>query len=235
MNIPDTTYDNPYAYQEGAFEEFLVSGRISKQVYLRSIIDMPATIVESLIRNVSGPLGFKLRAWFYKFRLRHLGKNVLIGIGVEFNGPKNISIDDYTWIDSYTVINAQMGPISFGKRIHVAQHCVFGSRAPIVLEDYVAVAAGTKVYSNSERPSDGKRMSGPMVPRAQKAFYSAPIIFRKDSCVLVNSLILPGVTIGYGAVVGASSVIKRDVPNWDIVVGNGQKIGTRDVVDVIDD
>lgn len=39
-----------------------------------------------------------------------------------------------------------------------------------------------------------------------------------------NSIILKGVTIGEGAIVGAGSVITKDVPDWTIVAGNPAKI-----------
>ena len=46
---------------------------------------------------------------------------------------------------------------------------------------------------------------------------------------------LPGVTIGEGAVIGASSVVNKDIPPWSIAVGSPAKvIGTRDKVTVPD-
>lgn len=39
-----------------------------------------------------------------------------------------------------------------------------------------------------------------------------------------NSIILKGVTIGEGAIVGAGSVVTKDVPDWTIVAGNPAKI-----------
>lgn len=44
-----------------------------------------------------------------------------------------------------------------------------------------------------------------------------------DSFVGVRALILPGVTLGNGCVVGAGSVVTRDVEPWDIVAGNPAK------------
>ena len=39
----------------------------------------------------------------------------------------------------------------------------------------------------------------------------------------INSTILPGVRIGYGAIVGAGSVVTKDVPPMTVVAGNPAK------------
>ena len=38
------------------------------------------------------------------------------------------------------------------------------------------------------------------------------------------STIMPGVTVGEGAIVGAGSLVVRDVPAWTIVTGNPAKV-----------
>lgn len=52
----------------------------------------------------------------------------------------------------------------------------------------------------------------------------APIIIRDKAWIGFNCVILKGVTIGEGAIVGAGSVIVKDVPDWTIVAGNPAKI-----------
>ena len=50
-----------------------------------------------------------------------------------------------------------------------------------------------------------------------------PIIIGANAWVAGWSIILPGVTIGEGAVVGAGSVVTKDVEPWSVVVGNPAK------------
>ncbi len=52
----------------------------------------------------------------------------------------------------------------------------------------------------------------------------SPIHISDYAWVATNSIILPGVTIGVGAVVGAGSVVREDVPDYAIVSGNPAKI-----------
>jgi len=191
------------------------------------------SLVEMSIRYVPGGIGYKLRYYYYKLFLKRIGRNVLIDVGVFLNGPANISIGDYCWIDAYTRIEAMLGEVTLGKRIHVAPFSIIAARAPVILEDYVGISAGVKIYANSEAPRDGKRMSGPMIPERYKAFYSKPVILRRDSFVGTNSVLLPGAELGEGAVVGANSIVNRSVEPWAIVVGPSAKVvGRRDPVTV---
>lgn len=53
---------------------------------------------------------------------------------------------------------------------------------------------------------------------------SAKIIIKDKVWIGFNSIILKGVTIGEGAIIGAGSVVTKDVPDWTIVAGNPAKV-----------
>ena len=50
------------------------------------------------------------------------------------------------------------------------------------------------------------------------------IIIENDGWISANATILKGVNIGNGAVVGAGSVVTKDIPEFAIVVGNPAKV-----------
>lgn len=50
------------------------------------------------------------------------------------------------------------------------------------------------------------------------------IHLKKGCCVGMGSKIMPGVTIGEGAIIGVGSVVTKDVPAWTIAVGNPAKV-----------
>lgn len=224
-----------YRVEYEAFARFLRGQQLTAGQFCVLLFKSFGALYEGFIRFVPGGFGFKLREWYYRPLLKHLGKNVLIDTGVYLTGPANISLGDYVWIDVNCILNAYLGEISIGRRVHVAPFSIIGARAPVVLEDYVGLSASVKIYSNTEHPVAGKRMSGPMIPEEYKAFKSAPVTLRKDSFVGANSLILPGVELGEGSVVGANAVISKSVAPYDIVVGTGRVVGHRDPITVPDD
>lgn len=215
--------NQPYKIEYDAFQKFIKGKSFTFKEVFVLLIKSFLTLLEGMIRNIPGVLGFKLRYYYYKLVCKKIGKNVLIDVGVILSGPKNISIDDYTWIDSYCIINAMMGEIKIGKRIHLAPYVIIGSRDPVIIEDYVAIGASSKIYSNSQVVMPNKRMSGPMIPEEDKAFHSAPVYLRKDSFVGANVVILPGVELGEGAVVAANSLVIKSVAPWTVVMGSPAK------------
>ena len=52
----------------------------------------------------------------------------------------------------------------------------------------------------------------------------APIVIEDDVFIGARSIVLKGVTIGKGAVIGAGSVVSRDVPDFSVVCGNPAKV-----------
>jgi galactoside O-acetyltransferase len=161
---------------------------------------------------------------------------VLLDVGVYLGGPANISIGDFTWIDSYCRIEAYLGEVTIGSRVHMASFSIIGARAPVIIEDFVAISSGVKIYASSEYPADGKRMSGPMIPEEYKSFKSAPIVLRKDSFVGANAVLLPGAELGEGCVVGANSVIGSKLEANTIYMGvPARKFGVRAPVQVPDE
>ncbi|OGV97422.1 hypothetical protein A2W24_05605 [Microgenomates group bacterium RBG_16_45_19] len=213
-----------YNLEYQAFSRYIKGQPIPKNQIIILGLKSLVAFGEMLIRYIPGGVGYKLRYWFYKATLKHLGKEALIDVGVFLNGWKNISIGEYTWIDSGCRIEAMLGEITIGKRVHIAPYAIIGAREPVVIEDYAAVGAGAKIYANSEYPGEGKRMSGPMIPEEYKAFYSKKIILGKDCCVGTEAVLLPGAQIGEGAVVGANAVVTKPVKAWTIVAGVPAKV-----------
>lgn len=50
------------------------------------------------------------------------------------------------------------------------------------------------------------------------------IVLKKGCCIGMSSIIMPGVTVGEGAMIGAGSVVTKDVPAWTIAVGSPAKV-----------
>jgi acetyltransferase-like isoleucine patch superfamily enzyme len=83
----------------------------------------------------------------------------------------------------------------------------------ITIEDGVTVSLRVTVIVHD----DAKRMDL-TVPGAGDGTV-APVLLRRGSYLGANCLVLPGVTVGEGAVVGAGAVVTRDVPAGAIVAG----------------
>ena len=222
-----------YNLEYQAFSKFIRGERIPVTYLIVLTLKSILALLEMCIRYIPGGFGYTIRYLYYKIMLKKMGKNVLIDVGVFLNGTKNISIGDYVWIDTGCRIEAILGEVKIGKRVHIAPYAIIAAREPVIIHDYVGIGAGAKIYANSERPFGGKRMSGPMIPEEYKAYYSKKIVLEKDSCLGTGGVLLPGAYIGEGAVVGANTVVKKKINPYNIVAGSPPRvIGKRDKVTV---
>lgn len=59
---------------------------------------------------------------------------------------------------------------------------------------------------------------------AKLGYNKAKIVLKKGCLIGMNSMVMPGVTIGEGAIVGAGSLVTKDIPAWTIATGRPAKV-----------
>ena len=51
-----------------------------------------------------------------------------------------------------------------------------------------------------------------------------PVTIKKGACISMDAIVMPGVTVGEGAIVAAGALVTKDVPSWSIVAGVPAKV-----------
>lgn len=121
-----------------------------------------------------------------------------LGFGVDSNAYHlayfygDVRVGDHVWIGPFTFIDASGGTVSIG--------------------DYTAISAGVHIYTHDT--VKGAVTMG----RAPRDV--APVSIGRGSYVGAQTVILRGVTIGDHAVIGANSLVNRDIPSNTIAVGS---------------
>jgi acetyltransferase-like isoleucine patch superfamily enzyme len=82
----------------------------------------------------------------------------------------------------------------------IGNHVMIASKASIIADNHV--------YSNPDKLI------------IEQGFQGGDVVIEDDVWIGCNSVILPNVTIGKGAVVAAGSVVSSDIPPYAVVVGN---------------
>lgn len=90
----------------------------------------------------------------------------------------------------------------------------------ITLEDNVSVASGSRLLCHQRDFSDFCVGDDYM----KLGYVVKPIVLKKGCLVGMESFVMPGVTIGEGAIVGAGSLVTKDVPAWTIAAGRPAKV-----------
>lgn len=90
----------------------------------------------------------------------------------------------------------------------------------VILEDEVFIGPHV-VFTNDPYPRSTNE-DGSL--KESDDWKQVPTIVKKKASIGANATILCGVTIGEGALVGAGSVVTKDVSAWTVIVGNPAKI-----------
>ena len=109
-----------------------------------------------------------------------------------------------------------------GKGVFIGDHVKFDQNHAdyIILEDHVHIASGTRLLCHQ------RDLSNYCIgdDYAKLGYRYGVIHMKKGSLVGMESFIMPGVTIGEGALVGAGSLVNKDVPAWTIATGRPAKV-----------
>lgn len=145
------------------------------------------------------PLGNLFKSIRYQI-CRHLfascGKNVNVESAAFFYSGKNVSVGDNSGLGRHARIS---GKVTIGRDVMMGPHVT--------------------IYT---RNHDFSRTDIPM--NQQDFCKEEPVTIGDDVWIGSHIIILPGVSIGRGSVIGAGSVVTKDVPEWTIVAGNPAKV-----------
>jgi acetyltransferase-like isoleucine patch superfamily enzyme len=109
-----------------------------------------------------------------------------------------------------------------GKDVFIGDHVIIDqNRAHLItIEDHVHIAGGTRLLCHKRDLSHYHHGED-----YAKLPYKTDKIHLKKGCVIgSNSLIMLGVTIGEGAIVGAFSLVTKDIPEWTVSTGIPAKV-----------
>lgn len=157
---------------------------------------IPIDIARDASMFMSGHYGVLLRQRIYKKMLKRMGNNVNIREGVVFKYPENIELGNNVFINEYCYLNAPGG---------------------IKIGNDVSFAIGVRLISFDHFYNEDE-------PIWTQGLKLGKIVIEDDVWIGVNAVILKGVKIGKGSIIGAGSVVTRDVPKNSIAIGNPARV-----------
>jgi len=146
-----------------------------------------------------------------------------ISVYCSFYGSSRIAIDKQSRIDDYCVLSAGVGGISIGRNVHIAVYTSLIGAGRIEIHDFANISSKVAIYSSNDDYS-GAFMTNPTVPAEFTSVSHAPVTIGRHAIIGCGAVILPGVTIGEGAAVGALSLVTKDVAPFAIVAGTPAKV-----------
>jgi len=172
-------------------------------------------LLELYQRNTLGEDKFAqmMRRVIIKAVARRCGDGLLVGSQVGFKHLETFEIGNTCFIGAGAYIQGRFdGRCVIGNNVWIGPGSYFDAR-DLVLGDYVGWGPGAKVLGSAHigQPAD--------VPIVQTDLEIRPVRVQPWADIGTNAVLLPGVTVGKGAIVGAGAVVTHDVPPFAIVAG----------------
>jgi len=144
-----------------------------------------------------GAISSRVRLFLLKrWAFEEVGRHVTIGDGVFFSGNMSIKCSDNVGFSEGCRIYG-------GGGISIGEHVMFAPFTLLITSNHRYVSQFIKESHHVEWK---------------------PIVIKDDVWIGERAIILPGVTIGRGAIVGAGAVVTKDIPDFAVVAGNPAKV-----------
>jgi acetyltransferase-like isoleucine patch superfamily enzyme len=148
----------------------------------------------------------------------HFGRNTVLSYPFRVSGEKRISIGDRVFVGPGSWLQSLGGEnsvaISIGNGTSIAGACVISAASNIVLEEQVLLARNVYISDHIHRYT---QTGVPIL--AQGLDKIMPVLIKRGAWLGQNVVVCPGVTIGEGSVIGANSVVTRDIPDFTVAAG----------------
>ena len=156
-----------------------------------------------------------------------LGREVIEGLGIECAGddirihasvvivaPHRLVLGDHVRVDPFCVLSA-FGGISLGNHVHIGSHATLIGGSGIRVEDFAGISHGARIFSVTDDFS-GASLTGPTVSEELRGVLQAPIGLGRHAVIGTGAVVLPGGILGEGAILGALSLLRAQIPAWEI-------------------
>jgi len=196
-----------------------------------------------LCMNLGGGLGYLVRRRLLSSLFEGCGQGLILGKGLMIRKPgqikigSRVAIDDFTLLDGGVeqetaitlgsdsviskgcVVQAKTRPLSMGKKCDIGAHTILSSVGGIILGDSVLIAGNC--YLGGGR----YHIEALDTPIMYQGLYSrGPVKIGDGSWIGASVTILDGVAIGKGCVIGAGSLVTRDVPDYAVAIGSPARV-----------
>lgn len=168
-------------------------------------------------------IGDRTRASVARIRGARLGKGTRIGRRVVISGAGCLEAGRNVLVEHDVYIKAIRDDtvIRIGREVFIGFHSELDVTHQLWIGDHVLIAPGCFITDHGHRHAAGSLI-------ADQGCDHGPVRIEDDVWLGAKVVVLPGITIGRGAVVAAGAVVTRDVEPMSIVAGvPARKIGAR--------
>lgn len=195
-------------------------------------------LITTLFAPIPGALGLALRKIFFPFLFKRIGKGVTIGkdfivrhpekiylgkrviiddyclIDARGSGEKGVNIGDDVFIGRGVIIQAKVGSISVGSNTSIGAGSSIISQGGVEIGEMVNIAGNCSISGGSYKVGRDSKSE-----REHGKHTRGPIYIDRKCRLGMEVMVLDGVHVGEGVILGAKSLITRDLPEYCVAAG----------------
>ena len=168
---------------------------------------------------IPGGPGTLIRRTFYRPLFHRAGKGLRTGVGVVVQGFHHIVVGSGVGLNRYASLYAARGRITLGDAVFLGDFSSINANdADITIGSRVAIGPMVLIQGANHAFERAD------IPIVEQGHIPSFVIIEDNVWIGARAVILPGVRVCSGAVVGAGSVVTRDVPSGAVVAGNPARV-----------
>jgi len=154
-----------------------------------------------------------------------IGENVVFESGVLIFHPGTISFGSNIYIGHNSILKGYFNSVmEIGSNTWIGQGCFFHSAGNIFIGETVGIGPMVRILTSYHKETLAD------LPIMQYPIDFKPVRIEDGADIGIGAIILPGVTIGRNSIVGAGSVVTKDVKPYSVVAGvPARLIRTREI------
>jgi len=196
------------------------------------------------LMNMPGMLGLFLRQTLYKSLFNKCGGKVTFGTGISLKQPNKVTIGKNCIIDdmvSVSVRGSNTSSITLEDNVFVGRGSELKVReGTINIDSFSSIGSNCRISTAEGNIKIGKyvflaafcyigggnhKSDRTDIPIAKQGFESkGGVTIGDDVWLGANCVVADGVTIGKGSIIGASSLVNKDIPEYSIAFGLPAKV-----------
>ena len=152
-------------------------------------------------------------------QLRTLGEGCVFEPSVLIFHPENVSLGDNVYVGHFSILKGYYkAQLSIGDETWIGQQCFLHAAGGLTIGRKVGIGPGVRIITSlhEDAPRDVPIIDAPIAFR--------PVLIEDHADLGVGAIVLPGVTIGHGAQIGAGAVVTRDVPPYAVAAGSPARV-----------
>ena len=164
-----------------------------------------------------------LRSLWLKNFIGKCGKKVFFGDDIIMINHHNMIIGDNVVIDDSCMITPiEDGVIDIKSNCHIGRFCHITALKRITLGENCLLGQHVTITDNSHGDITFEAMSTP--PNQRPITSRGGITIGKNVWIGENAVILQDITFGDGCIIGAGSIVTKDIPAYSVAVGNPARV-----------